>query len=124
MALDKNDPNRMPLMSFDRRITMGNLITIVVLVGGLAIGWGQLDSGVKASADLRPSVEDLKTRVTVLENYKGARDRQIADIQSRVDDNQSTVETKLDKLVDEVGALSNAVAALTATIKATSGERQ
>lgn len=52
-------------MQFDRKISIGNLWTIGVVVVGLVYGWAQFGNDINANArDLR-SVEQ---RITVLEN--------------------------------------------------------
>ena len=122
----------------DPRVTVAARITqfitpIIVLIALSVIGWiltaqaaerNKLDTRVTG---LETSVGAIATRVTVLESSsttnRANRDKQIADITARIDQNQNAVEAKLDKIGDTVTTISNQVAALTATISATSMRR-
>lgn len=105
----------------DPKITVGNLLTLIGLISALVGGFINLKLDIAASASA-VQVGQIDTRVSVLENSsvtnRANRDKQIADIYSRIDRNDSTVNVKLDKLVDATTQLSTEVAGLAATIKA------
>lgn len=120
----------------DPRVTVAARIVqfvtpMIVLAGLTIIGWvlaGQ--AAERAKLDTRiTSIESqmggMATRVTVLEASsvanKSARDKQINDINARIDQNQNGVEAKLDKITDSLTVISNQVAALNATLTATKG---
>lgn len=67
-------------------------------------------------------IQSLPARLSVLESKvtiaSANRDRQIDDINKRIDSNQNSVDAKLDKLVDGMTSLSNEVAGLAATLRA------
>ena len=94
------------------------------------VGWilqGQAAERVKLDGrvtTLEQNVNTLGSRVSVLESTstanKANRDKQINDINLRIDQNQNSVEAKLDKIGDTLTLISNQVSALNATISATS----
>lgn len=119
---------------FEPKITVGNVIQIVLLLAAVAGAWfgiiGRVDGNDKDIANLQAQVSaitSIATRVTVIETTiasgRANRDKQISDINQRVSDNQSAVETKLDKIADSLTALSSQVSALNATLKAQEDRR-
>lgn len=120
----------------DPRVTVAARIVqfvtpMIVLAGLTIIGWvlaGQAAERAKLDTRLT-SIESqmggVSTRITVLEAgsiaNKSARDKQINDINARIDQNQNGVEAKLDKITDSLTVISNQVAALNATLTATKG---
>src|SRR5689334_20741511 len=110
----------MPRITFDPKVTLGNVLTVASLLITLVTGYVNLKLDVQASAAQIEKVQSqvteleqdsLPTRLSVLESTistsRAARDKQL---------DQMTA--KLDRMEDSISALSNAVAGLTATLKA------
>jgi hypothetical protein len=110
----------MPRISFDPKVTLGNVLTVVALlctlIGGyinLKVELANASSRIEDVADQVTQLDqdNLPTRLTVLENSivinRAARDKA-----------QDEVTAKLDRMQDAIVSLSNAVAGLTATLKA------
>jgi hypothetical protein len=120
----------------DPRVTVAARIVqfvtpMIVLAGLTIIGWvlaGQAAERAKLDSritSIESQMGGMATRVTVLESSsvanKASRDKQINDINARIDQNQNGVEAKLDKITDSLTLISNQVAALNATLTATKG---
>lgn len=120
----------------DPRVTVAARIVqfvtpMIVLAGLTIIGWvlaGQAAERAKLDSritSIESQMGGMATRVTVLEASsvanKASRDKQINDINARIDQNQNGVEAKLDKITDSLTLISNQVAALNATLTATKG---
>ena len=111
---------------FEPRVTLGNVLSIVAMLGAVVTVYTNLKVDVsRASQDIAQVQEQVKSldndnlpiRMTVLENTiinnKAARDKQSDEVMAR-----------LDRMQDSIISLSNAVAALTATIKERSEDRR
>jgi hypothetical protein len=57
----------MPRWTFENKITFGNILTIVVTLGGLLAGYMTLVGTVGASAEAVKALPGLETRVTTIE---------------------------------------------------------
>ncbi len=110
----------MPRIQWDPKVTLGNVLTVASLLITLVTGYVNLKLDVQASSARIEAVQaqvterdkdSRPTRMTVLEQTistsRAARDKQL---------DQMTA--KLDRMEDSIVALSNAVAGLTATLKA------
>jgi outer membrane murein-binding lipoprotein Lpp len=117
-----------PLPKYEARVTLGNILTVVSMLGVLIAGYINLKLDVATASQQIQSVQaqvkeltndKLPDRLTVLENtilIKGAnRDRQIAEMVTT----QGELSSKVDRLQDTVSVLAQNVAALNATLTAT-----
>jgi len=114
---------------FEPKVTLSGLIQIALLVCSAFAAFygiiGRADGQAKDIATLQQVVVPLpamQTDLTVIKNTIATktieRDRQFSDLSARVDQNQGSVDAKLDKLIDGMTVLSNQVAALTAVARA------
>jgi hypothetical protein len=106
-------------------VTLGNVLTVASLLITLVTGYVNLKLDVQASSAQIERVQtqvkqldadNLPTRITVLESSIGQS--QASDERQRADTN-----ARLDRLQDAVTTLSNAVAGLTATLRAQEARR-
>lgn len=119
----------MPRLTFENKITMGNAIQVGLLLLALVGAYfgiiGRADSQAKDISELQRTVSpipQIQTDLSVLKSTIAAkgqqRDAQIGSLERRVDQNQLSVEAKLDKIVDGMSDLSSQVSGLNATLKA------
>lgn len=119
----------MPRLTFENKITMGNAIQVGLLLLALVGAYfgiiGRADSQAKDISELQRTVApipQIQTDLSVLKSTitaKGQqRDAQIGSLERRVDQNQLSVEAKLDKIVDGMSDLSSQVSGLNATLRA------
>lgn len=68
----------MPGLQFDGRINLGNLISVILLLGGLATAWHQLDTRLTVAevrqTSMQGSIADLTIKTAKTENYILAHD--------------------------------------------------
>lgn len=119
----------MPKLTFENKITLGNAIQVGLLLLALVGAYfgiiGRADSQAKDISELQRTVSpipQIQTDLSVLKSTIAAkgqqRDAQIGSLERRVDQNQLSVEAKLDKIVDGMSDLSSQVSGLNATLKA------
>ena len=108
----------MPRLQFEYKFTLSGLANMVVMLVGLVALYyglvGRADGQAKDIAVLQEAtfpLPQMRTDITVLQNSLGS-------LQRRVDQNQLSVEAKLDKIVDGMSDLSSQVSGLNATLKA------
>jgi hypothetical protein len=65
----------MPHLEFDPKFSIGNVITVGMLIVSLVIGWGALTSSVTSNAQ---EIQQVSTRVSVLETGLAALIRELA----------------------------------------------
>lgn len=115
----------MPRISWDPKVTLGNVLTVVALLVTLIGGYVNLKVELANAGQQIEAVQDqvealdrdnLPTRMTVLEN-------QIVTSRAQRDKQLDQMTDKLDRMEASIVALSNAVAGLTATLKATEARR-
>lgn len=65
----------MPHLEFDPKFSIGNVITVGMLIVSLVIGWGTLTSSVSSNAQ---EIKQVSTRVSVLETGLATLIRELA----------------------------------------------
>lgn len=119
----------MPKISWDPKITLGNVLTMVSMLGVLLAGYINLKLDVQASttaiAAVRVQVEpvdDFNLRLRTVEinqtNGRAERLQQQSDLRDALKDGQAATNKRLDKMDDTLLELAKAVSGLTATLKA------
>lgn len=71
------------MLAFDKRISIGNLITAIPIVIGMAVLYGQQSNRIDT---METTIKENKDQfATLIANAQAARDRQIADMRAATD---------------------------------------
>lgn len=97
----------MPRWTFENKVTLGNLIQILVVVVGLVWGYASLAGSVATSADAVKAIPSIDSRLTKVE---------INQINNTLARSEQTV--KIDKLIDQNSLILQAVAGIVARMDA------
>lgn len=119
----------MPRIQWDPKITLGNVLTVITMLGVLLAGYVNLKLDVQASttaiAAVRVQVEpvdDFNLRLSKVEinqtNGRAERLQQQEDLREALKEAQTATNKRLDKMDDTLLELAKAVSGLTATLKA------
>lgn len=76
----------MPRWTFENKITFGNVLTIVITLGGLLAGYMTLVQQVGATTAAVSEIPAIKERVTVIEGRINAGQNAREDFQRRTDE--------------------------------------
>ena len=100
----------MPRLSFENKVTFGNILTIAAMLAGLVVGYISLSGSVAASADAVKAIPGIESRVSTIET-------RINIGQAAREQFQNKTEATLDKLQAQNSLILQQIAALNATLK-------
>ncbi|WP_156771719.1 hypothetical protein [Labrys sp. WJW] len=114
---------------WSNNLSLGNVITIVMLVFGMGVGWQKLEANDLAAETWRKdrdkAIDELRVKVAPIEGliYRlGQQEANVAQINARVDRAVDSISDQLKELRKDVGQVGTAVAVLTRSIE-TQGRR-
>lgn len=96
--------------SFSSSISVGNVLTIVALVAGVAIAWGRIESKISSESEMRSQqFSTVSAAVESSQHFRGRMDERLRYLEeqvARTDERFTLILTLMSEMKEEIAHLS------------------